>query len=593
MTTTKTIKDIFLYCRVSSDHTDTIQNQLRDLPRYAEDQQWNIIRTFVEDGKSGTSLEGRTDFQEMLDGVRQGKVDGVLVRHSDRLTRTDDLQEWGLIMGAFQKSNTLIASPHEGVTDVTSLAGKLFEFAKGLMSAEEIKKFLQRSMATKRRHLEQGHFATSGSWPYGFKSRKSDKKGHPPDVLHAKEEVEVLRQIQHLIVGKRMSGIAVCDYLNDKGIRTRKGAEWLQSTLTRILGNPALYGNKICNRQYYEKVNGVRKQRLRPEEEWIITEVPNPIFTFEEYHAINDCLDRNSPARTAGRSTGKGASRFLCRGLLKCSNCGKPYYMLMTERGNYYICSRNRKRKKQCHRSPNVRLELMDETVWSQVVQKLTWPERMLDDMLKEPEPDTVDEDQKQLDQIQRQKADHERAIRRLIDQAVGAPDNEIAYIDERKRHYRGLIAVLDERAPKIEASMAEVEQQRDKRHQLQHKVTQLQEAIDQTLAPLRQMFSRARNKREIVFRALQGFDFETRREVLEAVIGNEYIWVDRAGQEQWEKKWWSKRAVKVHSEIWFRGTLDVDRVVNVLKSRVESVREDCLSLSTALVQGEDGKIDE
>ena len=41
-----------------------------------------------------------------------------------------------------------------------------------------------------------------------------------------------------------MSGIAVCDYLNSKDIRTRKGAEWLQTTLARILGNPALYAHK-------------------------------------------------------------------------------------------------------------------------------------------------------------------------------------------------------------------------------------------------------------------------------------------------------------------------------------------------------------
>jgi hypothetical protein len=560
-TTTRPIKDIFLYCRVSDDQRDTIQNQLRDLPRYAEQERFNIKETFVDPNRSGTSLDGRTECLEMLDRVRAGEVDGVLVRHSDRLTRTDDVEEWGRIYGAFQKSGTVIISPHEGVTDVTTLAGKLIEFTKGLMSAEEIKKFLTRSWGTKRRFLEEGYFATSGSWPYGYKSRKSEQKGQPPDVLHVDEEVSVLSLCQDLLCSHRMSGVAVIDHLNEKGIRTRNGKEWRLATLTRILDNPALYGNKVCNKKYYERVNGVRKQRLRPEEDWIIIEFPNPIFTFEEYHAINDALDLNSPARTRGKATGKGASRFLCLGLVRCSNCGRPYANLMTERGDYYLCSRNRKSKKQCHRSPNVRRELLDDTVWSQVVQKLTWPERMLDEVLKDPEPDTLLGDQQELDQIQQQKTNHQNAIRKLIAQQTDeALPFEIEFIEEKKKHYRGLIAVLDERADKIEASMAEVERQRAKRHQLQAKVTQLQEAIDDTLDPMRRMFSRARKNREIVYGALQGLDFATKRELLEAVVGTEYIWVDHAGQEQWGKKSWSKGHIKVNSEIWFRGTLDVDR---------------------------------
>ena len=82
-------KKFFLYARKSTDEPErqilSIEAQLFELREYARKENLNVVKEFIE---SKTAKEpGREIFNEMLAGIENGKAEGILAWHPDRLAR--------------------------------------------------------------------------------------------------------------------------------------------------------------------------------------------------------------------------------------------------------------------------------------------------------------------------------------------------------------------------------------------------------------------------------------------------------------------------------------------------------------------------
>lgn len=80
-----------LYCRLSRDdelagESNSIKNQKLILSKYAEDNKFQNIRFFVDDGYSGTTFT-RPAFMEMMDLAEQNKISTIIVKDHSRLGR--------------------------------------------------------------------------------------------------------------------------------------------------------------------------------------------------------------------------------------------------------------------------------------------------------------------------------------------------------------------------------------------------------------------------------------------------------------------------------------------------------------------------
>lgn len=89
---TKEGKTCVIYIRVSSERQVkgySLDGQKRYLIECAERQGMTVRDVYVEEGKSGKSIEGRTEFQRMLDDIRTGAIhiDYVLVFKLSRFGR--------------------------------------------------------------------------------------------------------------------------------------------------------------------------------------------------------------------------------------------------------------------------------------------------------------------------------------------------------------------------------------------------------------------------------------------------------------------------------------------------------------------------
>ena len=83
------MKKVAIYVRVSTDRTQTVENQLRELQEVAQRQGWVIAAIFSDEGISGSKgRDKRPGYDALLKGVARRDFDMVMAWSVDRLGRS-------------------------------------------------------------------------------------------------------------------------------------------------------------------------------------------------------------------------------------------------------------------------------------------------------------------------------------------------------------------------------------------------------------------------------------------------------------------------------------------------------------------------
>ena len=78
------------YCRVSTNtegQLDSLENQRSFFLEYAKKHNYDLIRIYADEGKSGTSIKNRLQLQQLLVDAKEKKFDLVLIKDVSRLAR--------------------------------------------------------------------------------------------------------------------------------------------------------------------------------------------------------------------------------------------------------------------------------------------------------------------------------------------------------------------------------------------------------------------------------------------------------------------------------------------------------------------------
>ena len=67
------MKRVVCYCRVSTEEEkqlNALQKQIEELEQFVNNKiDWELIDTYVDEGKSGTSTKGRPSYQKLFDYI--------------------------------------------------------------------------------------------------------------------------------------------------------------------------------------------------------------------------------------------------------------------------------------------------------------------------------------------------------------------------------------------------------------------------------------------------------------------------------------------------------------------------------------------
>ena len=314
-----------LYVRVSTDeqakHGFSIASQIERLEAYCVSQGWKIVNVHIDDGYSAKSLN-RPKFTVMMDEIRKGGIDVLLVYRLDRLTRSVlDLYE---ILQVLDEHQCMFKSATE-VYDTTNAMGRLFITLVAAIAQWERENLGERVRLGMEKKTKSGKWK-GGVAPYGYKVVNKEL------VINKDEEI-IVQTIFEL--SKSKGFYTVAKMLSEGGYATRKGSDWHVDTVRDIANNPVYAGYLTFN-------ENLRQYKKPPIEQTLYEGAHERIIPRDDFWALQDTLAKR---RTSGGK--RETSSYYFSSILKCGRCGHSMSGHKSPKGKSYRCS-GKKAGKTC-----------------------------------------------------------------------------------------------------------------------------------------------------------------------------------------------------------------------------------------------------
>ena len=273
---------VYTYTRVSTSmQVDgfSLDAQNDRMQKYADFMDFEIVGRYEDAGKSGKSIEGRLDFQRMMEDIASNKdnISYVLVFKLSRFGRNaaDVLSS----LQFMQDYGVNLISVEDGM-DSSKDAGKLIITVLSAVAEIERENILVQTMEGRKQKAREGKW-NGGFAPYGYKLVNG--------MLEIEEdEAEAVRMIFNLYANTEMGSNGVAKHLQLQGIQKKarqNGTNTMFSAhlVRMILDNPVYCGKIAFGRRSNQKVKGTRNEyRTVKQENYLISEGIHDAIVDEE-----------------------------------------------------------------------------------------------------------------------------------------------------------------------------------------------------------------------------------------------------------------------------------------------------------------------
>ena len=320
----KTKTKCYLYTRVSTSmQVDgySLDAQRDKLRKYAEYEDMVVAGEYSDEGFSGKNIQGRHEFQRMLQDIQDCKdgVEYVLVFKLSRFGRNaaDVLNSLQLM----QDFGVNLICVEDGI-DSSKDSGKLMISVLSAVAEIERENIRTQTMAGREQKAREGKW-NGGFAPYGYRLEKGE-------LLIAEDEVDVIRTIfdRYIHTNDGVSGVA--KYLNRQGFvkKLRQNGTipgFSASFVKSIIDNPVYMGKIAYGRRRTEKRIGTRNEmHVVEQSEFPVYEGKHEaIISEEDWNLAQEKRKINAYRR---EKVNDPTHAHILSGILKCPCCGKSLY---------------------------------------------------------------------------------------------------------------------------------------------------------------------------------------------------------------------------------------------------------------------------
>lgn len=370
--------NIVAYCRVSTDKEDqlnSLETQKEFFLEYTKRTGDNLIKLYADEGISGTKIKNRKEFQRMLADAEKGLFDMVVVKDISRFARnTVDLLQ------SVRKLKSLGIETQFLTANMTSMGNSEFVLTIfGALAQEESANTSKRIKFGKKMNAEKGRVPNI---VYGYDKTIGDYF----NLSINEEEAKVIRQMYKWYTEEGFGGAKIANMLNERGIKTKRGNNWSQNSVCRILTNE-IYTGKIINgkEEVADFLTGQRKEK--DESEWLVSIRPElRIIEDETFDRAQDILKgrHDSFKMTHERQSNK----HLFSTLIKCKDCGWSFRRIVRQYKNTYVrwvCSgHNGRGADSCPNAITVDEEELIQVLQEYFQDVLSKKKKVIDHVIKE-----------------------------------------------------------------------------------------------------------------------------------------------------------------------------------------------------------------
>lgn len=308
------------YCRVSTDEeaqVNALGNQIAECEGCIKKMGWRLVDSYIDEGKSGTSVKKRDEYQRLVRDLEGPKYDVIVIKSQDRLMR--NTKEWYLFVDKLvsnQKQLYFYLENKFYTADDALITG-----IKAILAEEYSRELSKKINNAHRNRQEAGStvLLTSATWGY--------KKVNKQVVVDA-AEAEVVRLMFELCA-EGYGSRSISKILSNKGIYSRTGKPFPEVTIRKIIRNPLFKGTVVMNKR---SVDFQTKRTTRnPQEEWKVHENAVPAIVSEAlWEEANRRMDQRrrtvKSAEFGERMIGKNMGKHELSGKILCGDCGSTYW---------------------------------------------------------------------------------------------------------------------------------------------------------------------------------------------------------------------------------------------------------------------------
>lgn len=319
--------NIAAYCRVSTDKEDqlnSLETQKEFFLEYTKRTGDNLIKLYADEGISGTKIKNRKEFQRMLADAEKGLFDMVVVKDISRLARnTVDLLQ------SVRRLKSLGIETQFLTANMTSMGNSEFVLTIfGALAQEESANTSKRIKFGKKMNAEKGRVPNI---VFGYDKTIGDYF----NLSINENEAKAIRQIFQWYTEEGYGGSKIANMLNERGIKTKRGNNWSQNSVCRILTNE-IYTGKIINgkEEIADFLTGQRKEK--DESEWLVTIRPElRIIEDEVFDKAQDILKGRHDSFKITHE--RQSNKYLFSTLIKCKECGWSFRRTVRQYKNTYV----------------------------------------------------------------------------------------------------------------------------------------------------------------------------------------------------------------------------------------------------------------
>lgn len=466
-----------LYLRLSRDDWDKEESNsitgqrelLRDFIRNRPELREYAVR--IDDGFTGSNFE-RPDFKKMMEDVKEGRTNCIIVKDLSRFGRNYlDAGEYIEKIFPFLGVRFIAVNDNYDSLGEKSASDDLVIPFKNLINeayCRDISVKVRTQLEIKRKSGQYiGAFAV-----YGYMKDETDKNRLIVDEYAA----DIVRDIfswkldgmspQDIAVRLNQSGIlSPMEYKKSLGMRfatsfkANAQAAWSANSVLRILKNPVYIGVLTQGKETTPSYK-VRKRIIKPEDEWtVIPDSHEPIIRREDFESVQKVLTLDT------RRSPNDSNVQLFSGMVFCGECGASMVRKTVPSGNkkyvYYVCSAH-KQDKSCA-SHGMRDTALEEVVLETVKQYIR-DVIDLDDILSmtDTAPLRTAEAQKVQRQLDKKRSEHERLQKLLMSLYENLADGIIDRDEyaKLKQNYAGRAAECEKQMDALKESIVQIKEQ-------------------------------------------------------------------------------------------------------------------------------------
>jgi site-specific DNA recombinase len=336
-----------IYARVSTTDQDN-ERQIIDIQRYAEYNDIEIVETFPDKITGISKQEDRPKFAEMMQYIESNNIKLIIIYEISRLGRSltnalniiEKLKEKGINI-YFKKENVYTMSEDAAQQLNLEVLASLAGYQRKLIKTN--------TMEGTAISINNGGSGGGVFKQYGYKNENSK-------LVKDEKEEKVIKEIIDLYLNKNYGLIAIADYLNKEGVKTRISKLLEETKFTKRNTSKLVWSASMVNKILHTKLLiGFRKYGKIEQQFEHLRIIDNATF-----EALQQRMNEK-------RKTVANATKYenVLKGIVFCGFCGGAMIM---EKGlqasNHYKCFNKFRKKEICTDARMINIDLLNNVVY-------------------------------------------------------------------------------------------------------------------------------------------------------------------------------------------------------------------------------------